>query len=329
MSPSSTVQQIYAIGELYMLYAGVFNLITGIIGNIFIILLFTTLRVFKGNQSAFYLTAESISNIGLLLALYLSRILTHILGYDPVLNSLSWCKIRSMITHAFGLCSLFNVCFLAFDQYLSTNRRYNWRQMSAFKLSHRLIFFNNCFAIVHSTTFFIFTEIQSSMGCAVYNSIIKRYYSLVYFPIISSTLPLIITITSSLLAYRNVRRIVRRQVPVIRRRLDRQMTAMTLARVMVFVICGVPFICISLYELNISNNENNDMKSAIVNLLSSILYSLLYTNFAVNKKNLYLLLRLFIILDQFLYLLDGIITFSSSNKKWFNKKMLAFNQMSM
>ena len=280
MSSLTEAQHIIDISDLYMLYAGVFNLATGIIGNIIMIMVFTIIKVFKGNQSAFYLTVESISNIALLLTLYVSRILTYILGYDPVLVSLSWCKVRAMITQIFGLFSVFTVCFLAFDQYLSTNRRYNWRQKNTIKLSHRLIFFNICFAIGHSTTFFIFSEIQPVAGCVVYNSIMKLYYSYFYYPILSSALPMIITITSSLLAYHNVRRIVRRQVPIVRRRLDRQMTLLTLTRVIILVVCGVPFICVSIYEFNL--NTDDEMKLSIVYLVSSILYSLLYTNFAVN-----------------------------------------------
>ncbi|CAF1073394.1 unnamed protein product [Rotaria sordida] len=67
-----------------------------------------------------------------------------------------------------------------------------------------------------------------------------------------------------------------------RRRLDRQMTAMTLARVIVLIICGLPFICISLYQLNVNNNVNNYMELAIVSLLLSITASLMHTNFVIN-----------------------------------------------
>jgi len=282
MSSPIIAQQIRGIGEMHMFYAGIFNLIFGIIGNISIILVFTTLRVFKGNQSAFYLTVESISNIGLLFTIYLSKILIDILGYDPVLISLNWCKIRTMIIQIFGLCSLSSVCFLSIDQYLSTNLQYFWRQMSTLKLAYYLTFFNICFAILHSTIFFIFSENQLSMGCTVYNPIAKYYLAFFYYPILTSTLPLIITATTSLLAYRNVRRIIRRQVSVARRRLDHQMTAMTLARVIVFVICGVPFICISLYEFNINTSEDNYMQLAIVYLVSSIFHSFFYTNFVIN-----------------------------------------------
>jgi hypothetical protein len=282
MSSKIIAKYIRDIGEMYMLYAGIFNLIFGIFGNLLIILVFKTLRVFKKNQSAFYLTVESISNIGLLFVLYLSRILTYILHYDPVSISLSLCKTRSMLIQIFGVCSLLSVCFLSFDQYLSTNLQYYWRQMSTLTLAHSLVVFTVCFAMLHSTIFFIFTENQPSLGCTVYNPIAKNYISFFYYPILTSTLPLIFTITTSLLAYRNVRRIIRRQVPVHRRRLDHQMTAMTLARVLIFVICGLPFIFICLYEFHMDTSETNYMELSIVSLISAILSSLLYSSFMVN-----------------------------------------------
>jgi len=120
------------------------------------------------------------------------------------------------------------------------------------------------------------------MGCTVYNPTLKKYFSFFYYPILSNALPLVITVSFSLLAYRNVRRIVRRQVPIVRRRLDRQLTAMVLARVICAIVLGLPFICITLYELNLNNNGDNCMQLAITALIGIVFYSLLYTNFSVN-----------------------------------------------
>ncbi|CAF2517844.1 unnamed protein product [Rotaria sp. Silwood2] len=98
----------------------------------------------------------------------------------------------------------------------------------------------------------------------------------------ANILPVSITVTCSLLAYRSVRRIVRLQLPVFRRCLDRQMTAITLARVMILMVCGFPYICFSLYAANVNINEGNFMKLAIINLLSTILSSLLHVNFVIS-----------------------------------------------
>ncbi|CAF2934043.1 unnamed protein product [Rotaria sp. Silwood2] len=120
------------------------------------------------------------------------------------------------------------------------------------------------------------------MGCNIYNTISKRYYTFFYFPFVTNVLPITTTITSSLLAYRNVRRIVRLQRPVFRRRLDRQMTAITLARVVVLIALGSPYIFISLYQINLNVNTNNYMQLALVELISAVSASLLHTNFSIS-----------------------------------------------
>jgi hypothetical protein len=287
MSSASTAQYIRNIADSYDFYVGLFNLIVGLIGNIFIILVFTNLRLLRGNQCSFYLIIESVSDLGLLIAIYSSRILTNVLGYDPTIVSLPWCKIRAMFAQIFGLWSLFTICCMTFDQYLATNHRYSFRQMSTLKLAHGLTIFNICFCVLHSILYLIFTEIQTSLGCTVYNAILKKYLSFFHIPILSSALPLVITVSFSLLAYRNVRRIVRHQIPLVRRRLESQLTAMVLGRVICIVVLGLPFIFISILELNVNNSEGNYMELAIVDLLSSICYSLLYTNFSV-KSNIVL-----------------------------------------
>jgi len=282
MSSASTAQYINYVSNQYGYYTCIVNLILGFISNIFIILIFTNLKIFLCNQCSFYLTVEAFSNIGLLVAVCSSRMLNKALGYDPVSVSVAWCKIRMMLIETFGLCSLFTICCTAFDQYLATHHRYSFRHMSTLKLAYYFIISNVCFSVLHSTVFLVFYDIQKSMGCSVYNPIMKKYYSYFYYPILSTALPLVITVSMSLLAYYNVRRIVRRQINVIRRRLDHQLTAMVLARVICLIVLGLPFICTVLYQLNHDNSQDNNIQSAMSNLIGIIFYSLLYTNFSVN-----------------------------------------------
>jgi hypothetical protein len=267
-----------------MLYVGMCNLLLGVVGNAAVILVFSKLRTFQGNQCAFYLIIESMSNIGLLIAVYPSRIVTAWFGVDLVLGSLVWCKIRIMLLQACGLCSVYTIALLAIDQYLATNVHYRLRQRSTLKLAHRATLANVCFVVLHSVSFLIFVDIQPSMGCTVYDPIVKRYYSYFYYSFASSAFPLTVTITFSLLAYHNVRHLVRLQLPVVRRRLDRQMTSMTLARVLCLTVCGLPFMLASIAELNVNNSVDNYFQLAIVNLITSIVYTLLYTNFSVSTN---------------------------------------------
>ena len=268
------------VADLYGYYTGLFNLSVGLLGNTLMILLFTHVKVFRGNQCSFYFIVESFSNLGLLLTIYSSRVFHVVFGYDLAPANLAWCKIRLCLAQIFGLGSLFTICLSTFDQYLSTNHRYSFRQLSSLKLAHRLVFLTGCFVVTHSLLFLIYAEIRPTLGCTVYDALVNKYYSFFYYRIVSTALPFLVTITFSLLAYRNVRRIIRRQVPIVLRRLDRQMTVLVLTRVLCIVICKLPYICVTLYGLN--NSQTNVLQQAILALIGAVLYSLLYTNFCVS-----------------------------------------------
>jgi hypothetical protein len=85
----------------------------------------------------------------------------------------------------------------------------------------------------------------------------------------------------SLLAFRNVRRIVRRQLAIERRRLDRQMTAMVLVRVAAFVFFTIPYDSYRIYTINNSVNSTDLSHYAITQLLQAIFVSFLNLNYAV------------------------------------------------
>lgn len=280
-SANATAEFIYRIDGLYRLSFNIFLLVCGLISNFLIILIFTTLRIFRGNRSAYYLKTESITNIGLLLGLLPSNIAGYIIGDNPARLSVVWCKVQMMCTYAFGLYSLCTVCFLSADQYISTNHRQHWRQRNTIQLAHCLTILGVCFAAFHAILFLIFSDI-GAFGCTIYHPIAKIYFSFFFYPILSGLLPFVVSIIFSLLAYQNVRRIIRRQISLVRRRLDRQMTAIALTRVICFAILGIPFLIYSLIELNVNVEKNELVKKAILSLAFTITSTFLYMNFVVS-----------------------------------------------
>jgi hypothetical protein len=92
----------------------------------------------------------------------------------------------------------------------------------------------------------------------------------------------------SILAYRNVRRIIRRQLPIIRRRLDRQLTKFVLTRVIFLIIFNIPFVIYRIYAINVIINPNDSMGLAIERLIQAIIGSIFNLNFAV-KSYFYIL----------------------------------------
>ncbi|CAF1264370.1 unnamed protein product [Rotaria sordida] len=80
------------------------------------------------------------------------------------------------------------------------------------------------------------------------------------------------------MAYRNVRRIRRLQMSNTRRRLDQQLTAMILARVILFILCLLPYIAQCFYIMNVRNDKNEKLRTAIELLITAINVSISYLN---------------------------------------------------
>jgi hypothetical protein len=145
------------------------------------------------------------------------------------------------------------ICFATFDQMLSTSHWYTLRQMSSFKLAQRFIFIVICLAIIHSILSILWFSIVPPIGCLPNNKDLLNYFLFFYYPVLVGILPIFISSLSSLIAFRNVRHIIRRQIPIIRRKLDRQLTAMVFVRVIIFVV-GISFnrrISILLFVLHV------------------------------------------------------------------------------
>jgi hypothetical protein len=102
-------------------------------------------------------------------------------------------------------------------------------------------------------------------------------------------LPVVIASSFSLLAFRNVRRIVRLQIPIERRRFDRQMTAMVLLRVVFFVFFTIPYDSYRIYTINTTVDPTDIFHYAITRLIQVIFISVFNLNYAVKFSFRYLI----------------------------------------
>ncbi|CAF3357361.1 unnamed protein product [Rotaria sp. Silwood2] len=135
------------------------------------------------------------------------------------------------------------------------------------------------FWILHGIPFFIFSGIQSTNGCFIYNSSFVNYIIYFYYPILSGILPIIISTFFGVLAYRNVRRIVRRHMPIRRRKLDQQLTAMILIRVVFLVIMILPYVLERIYAV-IFKAKHGTLYDAVFTLIDDVAYSCFHINYA-------------------------------------------------
>ncbi|CAF5172864.1 unnamed protein product, partial [Rotaria magnacalcarata] len=124
------------------------------------------------------------------------------------------------------------------------------RRISSIQLARRLTLTAICIWIIHCIPYAIFYQIIPLNGCIITNTNLIHYYSYFYYPILHGLFPILTSCLFSLLAYRNVRHLVRRQLAVVRRRLDRQLTAMVFLRVIFFVLLLTPYTIYRIYSLN-------------------------------------------------------------------------------
>jgi hypothetical protein len=323
-SISIITSSIISITRSYLLYSGIVIVPIGVIGNALNILVFNNLKIFRGNPCSFYFNVESIINIGALIFVAISYTLVAV-DNDMATSSIVWCKMKSILMQIFAPISITIVCFAAIDQFFSTSPIVYIRQCSTIKLARHLVFVAVCFWVVHSIPFGIFSNPYPPYGCFLWHSIYNHYQLYFYYPILVSTLPMSISSIASLLAFRNVRRIIRRQMPAVRRRLDRQMTALVFARVITFIILFLPYTIYFIYWTSVGLNMRNPVQYMNIQLIGIIIISLSFLNSAVNHLFYSLLLLINLYSDIILYFSGHIIALSSSGKTGYREKMLAPN----
>lgn len=196
---------------------------------------------------------------------------------DLTQTSLIWCKLRNVLATSLTLLSLSIVCFAAIDQYLSTSYNPYIKQMSTIRLAHRLIVIAIILWTCHGLPFFILMKIESSRGCSAYNNGLTNYFIYGYYVILTGFLPVTISSIFAILAYRNVRRIIQSRILIIRRRLDKQLTAMILIRVAFLVSITLPYIVYRIYTYQIDVYPDD----SIMQLLATVTYTLFYLNYSV------------------------------------------------
>jgi hypothetical protein len=276
-----SAQEILLASELYTIYVCFIILFAGIFGHLIDILIFTSSKLFRKNQTAFYLTIESIVNCLILLLSFTSRIAINGFNNDLTQTSIVWCKLRQVFATSFTLLSLTIVCFASIDQYISTSYNPYLKQMSTLKLAHRLTLIAIIIWTLHGIPFLILMKIEPTQGCASYNDEFVNYVTYVYYLILTGILPILITSIFAILAYNNVRRIVQSRMLIFRRRLDRQLTAMILVRVAFLVTVTLPYVTYHIYTLQSYIDPDDDVGKAILQLIGAVCYSLFYLNYSV------------------------------------------------
>ncbi|CAF1105908.1 unnamed protein product [Adineta steineri] len=267
------------------IYGGITVFIPGVLGELLNTIVFLSLRTFRQNSCAFYLTIMSIVNIGQLFAGLLARVMLYVIDYDGTESSLFYCKFRLYFSHICVMTSLTCFCLATIDQYCATSSNPRFQQLCNIKLAQRLVIIFSFIWAVHGIPYAVlyYHSVSSTTGkvsCVMTNTIYLQYRAYFIVLILLGFLPLSITALFGFMAYRNVQRSPHYTKPLIRRELDRQLTVMVLVQVLVNIFTLLPYAIVNILSLQMENTNNLLLKTQIqlASNITLIMYYVYYAN---------------------------------------------------
>jgi hypothetical protein len=267
------------------LYGYPILMILGIIGNVFIVLIFSRQH---RNPCAIYLMSSAIVNSVYIICFALVQIFPYYYGNETMLD-LVVCKLYGYILNDLGQIARTIIVLACLDRFIITNERATFRAFSTPKRAKWLILLSILFWLI----FIIFIPIMQTIinGQCVPTGIYSIIYTL-YAIILVSAIPTIILCIFGYLTYRNMRHIHIRVQPIMHnridannsiRRQDRDLLIIVISEVLLFLIATIPFPLILLEMLisgyTVSNKSFQYLQ--IEGFIVNIAYLLLVANSAM------------------------------------------------
>lgn len=277
-----------AISLNLSIYVGLLILIGGLVGNTLTILVFLSLKTFRQNSCAFYLTAMSFLNIGQLLTSLLPRLMNLWFTIDWTALSPLYCKLRVYLYQVCALASFACMCLATIDQFLATCSSPRLQRISSIKVAYRLFALSMFILILHGIPLLVYQahvplSSPNEYTCAIVNRQYQNYHTYGFTLTLVSSLPVGITVLFGCLAYHNVRRLAYRTVPIVRRELDRQLTVMVLVQVFFNFCILLPYIVVYIINLIVILNKDS-YGYAQLQLARNITITVFYAYYTVRRQ---------------------------------------------
>jgi hypothetical protein len=239
------------------IYGGTSMIVTGVLGGLLNTIVFLSLSTFRQSSCAFYLTIMSILNTTELLTDVLSRVTLSIYNTDGTDTSLIYYKFRSFFTQVCTVISLTCFCLATIDQYCATSCHSRLQQLCNIKRARCLVIIFICIWILHGIPYLVLyvhivSPLTGEVTCTMTNAIYIQYRSYVIVLILVGFLPVSVAIVFGLMTFHNVQQMAHYTVPLVRRELDRQLTAMILVQVVVNCFALLPFTIMNTITLDTS-----------------------------------------------------------------------------
>ena len=126
------------ISHQVTIYLGTPIFIIGVIGGFLNLIVFLSLKTFRQNSCALYLTIMSLVSIGYLITGLLTFLMINGYGINWTILSRSYCIFRQGFVHICILIGFTCLCLATIDQFLATCSSPRWQQLCNIKLARRL-----------------------------------------------------------------------------------------------------------------------------------------------------------------------------------------------
>jgi len=279
---SSYIELLNEISLEINIFLGLTFFILGFIGNIFNIILFSSLfniKIFPPIPGRVYLLIVSIANFIFVGYLLLTRILISAFSI-PLTNTYDViCKTRFYIGQVTMYTSLYTTCFATIDQYFSTNRSVRIRQLSKMSFAKSIVSISIFIWILINTPILKLYQLypranSASTVCTVYSSSWSFYYTYFQSLIFLCIIPMSLFILFSILTYRNIHSSQR-----INRIISNQMNQLVvLQSTTMFISLFVATIQI-IYQNVTANLVKDQLRSAQDNLFNTLANLFTYVHY--------------------------------------------------
>ncbi|CAF1186623.1 unnamed protein product [Adineta ricciae] len=265
MSSSSYILFLNYLGNQIVIYVGICVVVAGILGESLNIIVFLSLRTFRQNSCAFYLTIMSTVNICQLLSSLFNRVI-------PTKLDIDWSKT--------------SVFYSVIDQYLATCASLHWQRWADIRVAHRLTAVNILIWILYNIPILVYynyivSNTNQQAICVITDRIFIQFNNYANRFLVGKFLPICITCIFGVLALYNVKNIARRALPVARRALEKQLTIMVLLQAVVMLFTNIPYIITYLLQASL-DLTGYPVISAQVQFALSVTMSVLYMSFATS-----------------------------------------------
>lgn len=283
-----TIADLNSASQYISICFGLVILIGGLIGNILNVFVFLSLKTFRESSCAFFLTMMSFLNVGQLLTGALPRIVNAWFSIDWQDSSFAYCKARGYLFQICSLVSFTCICFATIDQFLATCSNPRWQRLCNVRLASYIFIISFLIWILHGIPTLMYQTLvisaTGSMRCDFSDAIFQKYNNYGIVLVLTSSLPVVLTTIFASLAYRNVRLLAYRTVPMVRRELDRQLTSMVIVQAIVNFYVIVPYIIT--YMINSTTTfTRNTYEYAVFSLVRNLTLFVFYLYFAVSRKD--------------------------------------------